>query len=192
MPAKKGSTAAATVAKGNASPTATRPILADDASLMPRLDHAEPAPQHGGQPAAWQRTFEANISNLVKENFPGWCAGQVDGLQRNGVTLRQRVSQDKLEAAKPGGSQLKTGKLYYMMLRDLYYDGRWACILTGRARPRAAAGPGLDAGIDRVRVRQPKKRVWSLSAAEDAPWGDYGCGDGGARHHEVCCPINVG
>ena len=123
MPTKKGTTAAAKATTGNASPMAARPILADDATLMHRLDHAEPAPQHGGQPAAWQRTFEANISNLVKENFPGWCAGQVDGLQRNGVTLRQRVSQDKMEASKPGGYQLKTGKLYYQMLRDLYDDG---------------------------------------------------------------------
>ena len=41
------------------------------------------------------RTFDAKVAKNVRDNFPNWPSQLVDVLQKDGLTLRQRIARDK-------------------------------------------------------------------------------------------------
>ena len=98
------------------------PATGVELSLMQQLEHDAGASCTAGTNAKRVRSFDAKICKIIKDSFPGWASSQIDVMQCEGLTLRQRITKDKAESAKPG-STLKMGKLYYCGLRDLYDDG---------------------------------------------------------------------
>lgn len=115
------------MARGKSSAAAARPKkeerkLPTDASLFDKLEHEEAGKVKSGEVGKRARTWESKISKIIKDNFPNWPSAQVDVLQKDGLTLRQRIAKDKALSAEPG-STLRMGKLYYQDLRELYDDG---------------------------------------------------------------------
>lgn len=94
-----------------------------NAPLMDRLDAEEATPTTNRRAAEGrQRSFESKINKILADNFPNWPSAQVDVLQKEGITLRQRLIRDKRASQQPG-SEVKMGKFYYEGLRELYDDG---------------------------------------------------------------------
>ena len=68
------------------------------------------------------RTFDAKVAKNVRDNFPNWPSQLVDVLQKDGLTLRQRIARDKGSADEPDVTTVNMGKHYYQKLRDLYSE----------------------------------------------------------------------
>eukprot|EP00975_Prorocentrum_lima_P008712 1861025-Prorocentrum_lima.AAC.1 len=62
---------------------------------MQQLDAQNASPSTTSSNAKRVRTFDAKVAKILKDNFPGWPSAQVDVLQRDGKTLKERISQDK-------------------------------------------------------------------------------------------------
>ena len=59
------------------------------------------------------------VRKALTDNFRGMSSEELDGVLRDGLTLRQRLQQDKRQNAETPGS-VQFGKLYYSELRALY------------------------------------------------------------------------
>ena len=75
--------------------------IREDASLMQKLDAEEATPQAKSNMAGRIRSFDSKISKIIKDNFQGWTSSQVDVLQRDSMTLRQRIARDKGISPRP-------------------------------------------------------------------------------------------
>ena len=59
------------------------------------------------------------VEKTLRDNFRGWSAVDVDGTQKNGLTLRQKLSADKRKCRADPGS-IVMGATYYADLRKQY------------------------------------------------------------------------
>ena len=107
MPPRGASSAKPTAVPKRA---AQKNCIREDASLMQKLDAEEATPQAKSKMAGRIRSFDSKISKIIKDNFQGWTSSQVDVLQRDSMTLRQRIARGKGISLSPG-SQLGMGKL---------------------------------------------------------------------------------
>ena len=66
------------------------------------------------------RTEEAAIAKILRERFPGWSLHATDGTVRDGHTLRSRIRADRAFNQANPAKRIKSGKLYYLRLRELF------------------------------------------------------------------------
>lgn len=79
-----------------------------------------------------RRTLEASVDKLMKDNFKGWSSHQVDGITRDGLTLRQTLLRDK---ERYNRGEITMGKNYYTMLRSKFEDLESPAKMLKVARP---------------------------------------------------------
>ena len=65
------------------------------------------------------QSVDSQVRKSLADNFKNMSAADIDATVRQGMTLRQRLTHDKLQQQNNPGS-LVFGKFYYQSLRDLY------------------------------------------------------------------------
>ena len=67
------------------------------AATATMIEVLEMEDQNSPKADAWKklRTFEAKVAKNVRDNFPNWPSQLVDVIQKDGLTLRQRIARDK-------------------------------------------------------------------------------------------------
>lgn len=103
----------------------TPTIVPEDALLAGAHGGARPASGAGElvEPLASQlrtRKLEAKIARDIQRNFPNFSSVQIDVLQKEGLTLRERITRDNLKMAEPGNHISTLGSLYFQQLREMY------------------------------------------------------------------------
>ena len=63
---------------------------------------------------------EEEVAKALRDNFRTFTALEVDGVHVDGLTLRARLTRDKLAWKAGDDKSVKMGKNYYLQLRDAY------------------------------------------------------------------------
>lgn len=67
-----------------------------------------------------QQSVERAVQKCIVDNFKGFSDAEIDGIQHDGLTLRQRLLRDKTEKDASGKQLATTGARYYKEMRNLY------------------------------------------------------------------------
>ncbi len=63
------------------------------------------------------------VKRRLRDNFPQWKHVSTDGKRIQGLTLRERLTEDVRKKKKNGDSAIRFNKVYYATLRNLYGTG---------------------------------------------------------------------
>ena len=86
------------------------------ANIVDKLD-AEASASSTSAAKKRKRSLEEEVSKCLKDNFRGWSDAMTDLTLRGGVSLREKITADKLKI-KSGDRVDAMGKYYYQSLRD--------------------------------------------------------------------------
>ena len=86
------------------------------ANIVDKLD-AEASTSSTSAAKKRKRSLEEEVSKCLKDNFRGWSEAMTDLTLRGGVSLREKITADKLKI-KSGDRVDAMGKYYYQSLRD--------------------------------------------------------------------------
>jgi hypothetical protein len=87
-----------------------------------------------------QQSVERAVQKCIVDNFKGFSDAEVDGIQHDGLTLRQRLLRDKTDKDASGKQAVVTGARYYRELRNLYSSNMnpiKQLIVTDESTPRS-------------------------------------------------------
>lgn len=111
---------------------------------------------------------DAMVHKSIKDNFKGFGPAEIDCTTISGLTLREKLRQDKLKQLQTPGSVI-TGRLYYAELREKYAAGDCpdqllkSCIQD----PQATIAPALFQAMVKAKNhpinRQPMLEYMSFS-----------------------------
>jgi hypothetical protein len=65
-----------------------------------------------------KRNTEEQVNRCLKDNFKDFSSQEIDSIEIDGLTLRQRLARDKRESRK--NKEMHMGSNYYRMLKDKY------------------------------------------------------------------------